>query len=167
MSYCQTKFQISDLFPKVTNFYFYDDDSSQVKKIKNIGIAAGIVIFFLAVICSMVNVEHFNVMNIVGAAAGGAFGGYAVFAFSTIGYGICKGMQGVGEVVGSRKAERKIEKKLKSLDSTFSYKLFEGQLIHFLKMTLFSDDTRNLACFEGTYVPEKYKDLIDRTIMEQ
>ena len=28
-------------------------------------------------------------------------------------------------------------------------------------MTLFSDDTRNLACFEGTYVPEKYKDLID------
>ena len=109
----------------------------------------------------MMNVEHFNVMNIVGAVAGGAFGGYAVFAFSTIGYGICKGMQGVGEVVGSRKAERKIEKKLKSLDSTFSYKLFEGQLISFLKMTLFSDDTRNLACFEGTYVPEKYKDLID------
>ena len=136
--YCQTKFQISDLFPKVTNFYFYDDDSSQVKKIKNIGIAAGILIFILAVIYSMMNVEHFNVMNIVGAVAGGAFGGYAVFAFSTIGYGICKGMQGVGEVVGSRKAERKIEKKLKSLD-----------------------DTRNLACFEGTYVPEKYKDLID------
>ena len=52
--YCQTKFQISDLFPKVTNFYFYDDDTSQVKKIKNIGIAAG-----------------------------AAFGGYAVFAFST------------------------------------------------------------------------------------
>lgn len=159
--YCQTKFQISDLFPKVTNFYFYDDDSSQVKKIKNIGIAAGILIFILAVIYNMMNVEHFNVMNIVGAVAGGAFGGYAVFAFSTIGYGICKGMQGVGEVVGSRKAERKIEKKLKSLDSTFSYKLFEGQLISFLKMTLFSDDTRNLACFEGTYVPEKYKDLID------
>ena len=107
------------------------------------------------------NVEHFNVMNIVGAAAGGAFGGYVVFAFSTIGYGICKGMQGVGEVVGSKKAERKIEKKLKSLDSTFSYKLFEGQLISFLKMTLFSEDTSNLACFEGDYVPEKYKDLID------
>ena len=93
--YCQTKFQISDLFPKVSNFYFYDDDSSQVKKIKNIGIAAGILIFILAVIYSMMNVEHFNVMNIVGAVAGGAFGGYAVFAFSTIGYGICKGMQGV------------------------------------------------------------------------
>ena len=70
-------------------------------------------------------------------------------------------MQGVGEVVGSKKAERKIEKKLKSLDSTFSYKLFEGQLISFLKMTLFSDDTSNFACFEGAHVPERYKDLID------
>ncbi|MDD7333492.1 MAG: hypothetical protein PUG70_03770 [Lachnospiraceae bacterium] len=50
---------------------------------------------------------------------------------------------------------------MKAIDRTFSYKLFEGQLISFLKMILFTDDVKNLVCFEGTSVPEKYRDLVD------
>ena len=50
---------------------------------------------------------------------------------------------------------------MKSIDNAFSYKLFESQLISFLKMTLFTSDYKNLACFEGTSIPEKYRDLVD------
>lgn len=159
--YCQTKFQIPDLFPKVTNFYFYEQDSSEPKIIESAAKIGGIAFPLLEVIVGIVKHDMTAILIAPLLIPAGAFMGIALVAFPFLGYVIYKGAQGIGEIRGSKKAERKIGKRIKAIDRTFSYKLFEGQLISFLKMTLFSDDVKNLACFEGTHIPEKYNDLID------
>ncbi len=91
----------------------------------------------------------------------GAFMGIVIAAIPFLIYVIRKAAQGIGEIRDSKKAERKIEKRIKPIDRTFSYKLFESQLISFLKIILFSNDVKNLACFQGTHIHEKFKDLVD------
>lgn len=91
----------------------------------------------------------------------GAFIGLMCGGFAFLGYAIYKAIQGISEVGGSKSAERKIERKIQAFDSAFSYKLFEGQLLSFLKMALFTEEPGNLACFEGTSIPERYRDLVD------
>lgn len=159
--YCQTKFRMPDLFPKVTNFYFYEDDTPQ-PKFSQMGVIIGTVVALLYVVAFGMLRHDSSIFGVlVSAILLGAFTGYLCASLYCLGYMIYKAGQSIGEMSGSKKAERKIEKRIKAIDRTFSYKLFEGQLISFLKMTLFSDDVKNLACFEGTHVPEKYSDLID------
>ena len=159
--YCQTKFLMPDLFPKVTNFYFVEDDSSNPKIFKPAVIIGAVLMLLYEV---ALGVRHQDVSFLFGAPIAmliGAFLGYMCAAFLYLGYAIYRAVQGVGEVSGSKKAERKIENRMRVFDKTFSFKLFEGQLISFLKMTLFTEDPGNLACFEGTHIPERYRDLID------
>lgn len=159
--YCQTKFRMPDLFPKVTNFYFYEDDTSQPKLLK-IGVIIGTIVALLYVaVFGIIRHGGFGFGILLSAILLGAFVGYLGASLYCLVFMIYKATQGIGEIRGSKKAERKIEKRIKAIDRTFSYKLFEGQLISFLKMTLFSDDVKNLACFEGTHVPGKYSDLVD------
>ncbi|MGN0279255.1 MAG: hypothetical protein ACI4C4_07860 [Lachnospiraceae bacterium] len=159
--YCQTRFLMPDLFPKVTNFYFYEDDSAQPSFLKWAAIIGGAITFLLEIILGIIRHDISTVLIAPLVIPLGAFGGILCSAFPYLGYAIYKASQGIGKISGSKKAERKIEKKMKALDRTFSYKLFEGQLISFLKMTLFTDDPKNLVCFEGTYIPEEYRNLID------
>ena len=41
--YCKARFLMPDLFPKVTNFYFYEDDSSKVDFIRNTVIIGAVI----------------------------------------------------------------------------------------------------------------------------
>ena len=159
--YCQTKFRMPDLFPKVTNFYLYEQDSAQPKLFPIAAIIGTIVAVLYVVVFGIIKHGGFGFWIILSAILLGAFVGYMGTNLFCLGYMIYKAAQGIGEIRGSKKAERKIEKRIKAIDRTFSYKLFEGQLISFLKMTLFTDDVKNLACFEGTHVPDKYRDLMD------
>ncbi|MDD6638901.1 MAG: hypothetical protein PUE81_09000 [Lachnospiraceae bacterium] len=159
--YCQTKFRMPDLFPKVTNFYFYEQDSSQPKFLP-IAVTIGSVVALLYIVAfGILRHGSSGFLILLSAILLGAFAGFLGTNLFCLGYMIHKAAQGIGEIRGSKKAERKIEKRMKAIDRTFSYKLFEGQLISFLKMILFTDDVKNLVCFEGTGVPEKYRDLVD------
>lgn len=159
--YCQTKFRMPDLFPKVTNFYFYEQDSTEPKFLP-IAVIIGTVVALLYIVAfGIIRHDSSGLLVLLSAILLGAFAGFLGTNLFCLGYMIYKAAQGIGEIRGSKKAERKIGKRIKAIDRTFSYKLFEGQLISFLKMILFSDDVKNLACFEGTHVPEKYSDLVD------
>ena len=159
--YCQTKFRMPDLFPKVTNFYFYEQDSTQPKFLP-IAVIIGTVVALLYIVAfGIIRHDSSGFGVLLSAILLGAFAGFLDTNLFCLGYVIYKGAQGIGEIRGSKKAERKIGKRIKAIDRTFSYKLFEGQLISFLKMILFSDDVKNLACFEGTQIPEKFSDLVD------
>lgn len=159
--YCQTKFRMPDLFPKVTNFYLYEQDSTQPKLLPIAVIIGTVVALLYLVVFGIIGHDSSGFWVLLSAILLGAFTGFLGTNLFCLGYMIYKAAQGIGEIRGSKRAERKIEKRIKAIDRTFSYKLFEGQLISFLKMTLFTNDVKNLACFEGTHVPEKYSDLVD------
>lgn len=160
--YCQSKFMMTDLFPKVTNFYLYeDDDSSKVNLMLIPAIIGGLVAYIYEFLFLMPEHDLLNILLGAIAIPFGAIAGYILGVIPFMGYAIYKAIAGIGAVGASKIAEKKIEKKMKSIDNAFSYKLFESQLISFLKMTLFTSDYKNLACFEGTSIPEKYRDLVD------
>lgn len=159
--YCRTKFQMPDLFPKVTNFYFFEDHPSQPRFLQTAVIVGAVIAFLYEAVNGIIRQDISALFSTLIAIPLGAFAGLLCGALPYLGYIIYKSVQGVGEISGSKKAERKIRKKVIAVDSSFSYKLFEGQLISFLKMILFSKDVKNLACYEGTHIPEKYRNIID------
>ena len=159
--YCKARFLMPDLFPKVTNFYFYEDDSSKVDFIRNTVIVGAVIAALYELVQCLESRQLLDFVMVPVAGLMGAFIGLMCGGFAFLGYAIYKAIQGISEVGGSKSAERKIERKMQAFDSAFSYKLFEGQLLSFLKMALFTEEPGNLACFEGTSIPERYRDLVD------
>lgn len=159
--YCQNKFMMTDLFPKVTNFYMFENDTNDMTIPKVGAVLGAIALCIYQVILGNITLNPMAIIMILVSILGGGFAGYIASLPIFLVYAICKGIKGTAEVGGSKSAEKQIERKMKQVDPNFSYKIFEGQLVSYLQMVLFSNDISNLSCFEGGSVPEKYKDLID------
>ena len=85
--YCQTKFRMPDLFPKVTNFYFYEDDSSKPVAIVELAAKIGAVaVPLFEVIVGIVKHEMTVILIAPLLIPMGAFMGIALVALPFLGY---------------------------------------------------------------------------------
>ena len=160
--YCGARFMMQDLFPKVTNFFTYDSDTKEATDKLKIGMhIGGVILLLYAIIRGLIEGQMAMVILSPLFYPMGMFMGLVAEALPFLVYIFYRANKDISQYLGSKRSERKIEKKLLQYDRFFSYKLFEGQIFSFLKMALFSENVDNLACFEGSSIPEKYKNLID------
>lgn len=162
--YCGTRFQMTDLFPKVTNFYYsdYEVNLSVIRGSKLVG--AGYAA--LVVLVGMLRAPSFGYR--VEALLAGIFWvplfsflGYLTFSVLFMIYSLFRGLFSVHRCVGRDRARFKITAFLKKYDPTFSYDYFLGKVVSLLKIILFTDDRSNLAVCQGKVAGDAFLDIVD------
>ena len=170
-AYCGTHFKISELFPKVTNYYFIEDVSGTEKEINNSikkSVFLWMFIFFIVYTLNFSIKHKFSgnflaeLANCVGVSVlSGGIIGYILWAFkklvSMFG-GAVKALPMLFDTVGSRKY---FEQKMKEYSPEFSFEYFSAKAVSYLKMLIYSEDARNLPIYTGESIGECTKDIVD------
>ena len=152
--YCHTRFLISDLFPKVTSYYFQhsflmNEKESKQKTFK--WVLGGILTVFLPCLPGTIGEYGFGglLVCLIASIPMGAFFGYITMSICMLFHllGAAAGeLLKLPNVAGTKK---KISRLLKPYDPYFSYEHFCGQMVNLLKIILFTDDLENSPVYEG------------------
>ncbi len=173
---CRTRFLMSDLFPKVTNYFFVKDQaygqkefSSLIRKFLIFGVLAGISAFLISQYAvgafptdasDVGKIIEFVVATLMCGGLG-IIAGYILWAISKIFSLFLDAFKVIGMLGPNLKAKYSLPKFMQQFDPNFSYEYFVGKLTSMLKIMVFSDDYENLAIYEGPPLENTFKDIID------
>lgn len=173
--YCGTRFLMQELFPKITHYYTQMAPSNLIKNVKPciaLGIVAALAIFTVSDIPLLqkdiaaqgpiMAVAHLFGFGL--AAAAGAFLGYILFAFSTIGRVFYEAVLSIPKLMEYYRVKRTLPVFMRQFEPNFSLDYFICKLFAAINMIGYSDDLSDCAVFEGTLADgEKNRigDLID------
>ena len=168
--HCGTHFLMSELYPKVMNYFIYENEDSERRKIKN---KRDLTILITACILPMIIVEiiigmfinqgrSITVNVIFGIFSGilcGAMLGGILFIFKKLFevLGLMgKSLRGGGHTAPTLLNANKIKKN----DPEFSSEYFRDKIISLFRMAVYSKDAAELACCKCR-CPEKAADIIE------
>lgn len=160
--YCGTRFRVSEMYPKVTNFYALDsgiDKSISLRKIMKLFVGC---FLFATAICACglltdifsgieITVEEMIPMMYVGTYIWG------ILLYPVI-FQIADSMK---VLHGMRGAKRKVTLKLRKLDPAFSYDYFEGKALSLLRMIVFAEQPTECAQYIGSRLAPQLADIVD------
>lgn len=164
--HCHTRFLISDLFPKVTGYYFEYDFAMNKKeaKVKTAKwIMGGIIaVFLMASVSALLRGEDPRIlMTLIGSFPIGAAAGY--FAMSlcmALGlFGFAGG--NIPRLLKTAGTKGKLTRLMQPYDKSFSYEYFTGRILSLIKMIIYADNTKNLAVYEGDEKVPDYSDIVE------
>lgn len=162
--YCGTHFIVSEMYPKVTNFYVLEnmpDTKLTGGRLIKVAKWAFVVAFIMTVYMKISDMD-------IGLEYANSFGGTLLIAY--IAYfiaGICVSpviatiAEGMPVTFGVMGAKANITTKLRKYDESFSYDYFEGKALSLLRMIIFSKDPTKSVQYRGEALPEAYADIID------
>lgn len=161
--HCHTRFLMTDLFPKVTGYYFEHDVAMNKKeaKVKTVKWVMGgiIVTFLLASVSALLRGEDPQILlTLIGSLPIGAFLGYFVMSLCmAVGLFGAAG-RSLPRLIRTAGTKGKLTRFLQPYDKSFSYEHFTGRILNLLKMMIFADNVKNMAVYEGE---EKLPDCSD------
>ena len=157
-SYCGTRFQMDDLFPKVTSYYFLENPGMTKNEfMKGYATAYVITLISTMILCIIFNR---SIGYYIGFALGSfplAYVFYAYFLFMKL---IVGAIASAGKM-GTAGSRAKFESKMKSISPEFSYEYFTSKVLSLIKTAVFSKDEQELMFYEGGALSPKMKDIID------
>lgn len=168
--YCDSHFLMSELYPKVMNFFVTENedkakrDEKNKRELKTFIIASSILMIILGMIFDLFSGQSQSTsMNIFseifgGLLCGGMIGGmlfvlkklFEVFAL------MGKDLRGGGKTASTLFYANKIKKN----DPEFSSEYFRDKIMSLFRMAVYSKDATELACCKCK-CPEKAKDIIE------
>jgi hypothetical protein len=160
--YCGTGFLMSELYPKVVNFfiseqYSRDKDAAKNKRELAIFIAASILLILICVLFSGQN--NSIIETIIGSILIGGIIGVVLFGvkklFEVI-FFMGKNMRGGGSTGSTLYYANKIKRH----DPEFSSEYFRDKITSLFRMAVYSKDATELACCK-CQCPEKAADIIE------
>ncbi len=156
--YCHTRFLISDLFPRISNFYFLRDYSLSEREAKSdqfkwmaAGAAAVFIIRIPGVVMDLFHGENLFVLlfSILLSAGVGAVAGYFALSLSMFSHIMKDAFKQVPRASGQIAAKTKLTDFMKQYDPGFSFEYFFGKVQSLLKILIFTDDRSRLAVYDG------------------
>ena len=168
--YCGSKFQMSELYPKITNHYLVTDLSFTGPEMRyylmKFMIGTGVVMFIAFLIGMAVRGEFSPlrignlIMSIIGSVFFGVVMGYFLASLSLI----FKLFFEAGKTVpmmGAIGAGKRFESYMKKYSPEFSYEYLTGKTVALLKMILFAKDPQELPFYHGEALDDRFCDLVD------
>lgn len=172
--FCGTQYKMSDLFPKVTSYYFIEDvglagDEDKRDKRKFMIGAVIIVLLFSCIVDFFAFKDQyaqgeFNFGLLfaplflipIGIAVGYfAYSFYLIFRTIVVGSRQSAGKWGA---IGSR---GRFEKNMKSIFPDFSFEYFTSKAISLIKTAVYAPDEKELLFYRGDALAPEFKDIID------
>lgn len=162
--YCGTRFRMTDLFPKVTNFFYSDFEISyntiRGSKLAGAGLAAAMILVGMMRAPTYADRVQIFLSGLF-MVPFFSFIGYLMLAIVMMIYSIIHGMADAPRYFGGNRARKKITAFLREYDSSFSYDYFVSKMVSLLKIILYSGDRENLAVCKAKVEDTAFRDIID------
>lgn len=161
-SYCGTKFLMSQLYPKVTNYYILENLPNGKFSIKDL--------FDIIIVCFLfVTILSFSLYFIAPDIfrdydtkevlftlySGGLIWGLILFPIISL------AKKSIPVMVGTVGAKSQITAKLKGFDPSFSYDYFEGKALSLLRMIVYADNPQKYIQYEGKGLAASFENIVD------
>lgn len=169
--YCGTFFKMTDLFPKVTGFYFVRDVSGTQTELKQsiLKIAKPLVIafsilLFLAYLGNPDMNRSILLCAVVAVLGGSIFGGilgYVLWAVRMLASMFWTAGKGIPMLFNAAGSGKRFISQMKRYSPEISFEYFTGKVVSILKMILFSEDAGELTCYAGAPLGGMFDNLID------
>ena len=168
--YCGSKFQMSELYPKITNHYLVTDLSFTGPEMKyylmKFMIGTGVMMFiaFLVGMAARGEFHPLKVGNLILSIIGSAFFGVVLGYFLASIVLLFRLFVAAGKTVpmmGAIGAGRRFESFMKKYSPEFSYEYLTGKTVALLKMILFARDPQELPFYLGGPLDDHFQDLVD------
>ena len=163
--YCDTKFLMDELYPKVMYYSIEEAHKSGTEKNQLVKCMIGTALFCLVIgiASQIINGKSVGVLDIVGLLFGGAVFGFVpwlFFMFISTFFKMGKNLRGAGKTASSLRFCHNMRK----LDPTFSTEYFRDKSLSLLKLMLYSRDPQELTvCRCDDPFPEKLREIVDTT----
>ena len=168
--HCGTRFLISELYPRVMNYFIYENNDSAKNAAKNkhdltvLITACAIPLVTVGLIADLFKGQGQNmvlmiIIGILGRIFGGAILGVTLFVFKKLFevLGLMgKQMRGGGHTISTLLYANKIKRH----DPEFSSEHFRDKIMSLFRMAVYSQDATELACCKCK-CPEKAADIIE------
>lgn len=169
--YCGTFFNMTDLFPKVTNFFFVEDSGGTGKELKY---SIGKMIALCALPSMIGYTIYFHnhavagewiIFSIIsGILAGlmfGAITGYLLWAvFKLVSLFINAG-KSMPMLINSAGSGKRFVSQMKQYSPEFSYEYFSDKVVSVLKMIIYSDNAQELPNYVGEPLGNMFSDIVE------
>ena len=157
-SHCGTRFQMDDLFPKVTSYYFLDSPGMTKDEFRS-GYLVSYIITLIAmfIICLVLRK---GIGSYIVSAIASIVLGYILYAYYLIIKLIAGAISSAGKM-GTAGSRSKFEKRMKKISPEFSYEYFTSKALSLIKTAVFSENESGLLFYEGEKLDPKMKDIID------
>ena len=170
--FCGTRFLVDDLYPKAVNYYTLPAAQELLKRLKPFAIVGAIAMAAFGLIYNFrsifVEPSQYGIFSFIGwilyaaiAAAGGAFLGYLVGAFSIFFEVIIRAIASVPVIIKYGTAKRRLPNFMHRYSPDFSTDRFVGKLISILNIIVYSEDIDNCALYCGKPITDNLADIID------
>lgn len=169
--YCGTFFKISDLFPKVTNFFFVKDFGGTEEELKH-KIGKGIwpcvivsIVIYLIYFLTNPEVNGSIILSMIGGIVGaGVFGAIVSYLFWTI-RTLASLFKNAGKsmpmLLNTAGSEKRFVSEMQKYSPEFSYTYFSDKVISALKMIIFSENAQKLPNYKGDAVNDLFADIVE------
>lgn len=154
--YCGTYFKMTDLFPKVSNYFFIQDVSGTEKEVKGqisrfiipcillsiIGYASGVFNLLFGVKTQLSLLASIP----AGIICGGILG-YVVWATSTLFTLFKNAGKSMPMLINTAGSEKRFANRMKKYSPEFSYEYFSDKVVSLLKTVLFTEEPSKLPFY--------------------
>ncbi|EWM52223.1 hypothetical protein [Ruminococcus flavefaciens] len=157
-SHCRTKFQMDDLFPKVTSYYFLDSPGMTKEEFRSgYLISYTITLIAMFILCLVLRK---GIGSYIVSAIASIVLAYILYAYFLLMKLIVGAISSAGKM-GTAGSRRKFETRMKKISPEFSYEYFTSKTLSLIKTAVFSENEKDLLFYEGEKLDPKMKDIID------
>ncbi|SCW45597.1 hypothetical protein SAMN02910456_01206 [Ruminococcaceae bacterium YRB3002] len=175
---CSTKFEIDNVFPCVYSYYSMiwpmpkkDFVNRGIKIAMQAGLGAAGTILVLSFLGLLFAYDSRVIFALFGAVVLALMAGWITFCIVYAGVAIYTSVHATAGLVtmaantmdmtGAMASQTRTEAAVRPLDPGFSFKLFEGKVLSYLKTLAYSDNRQNCSIYMGTGDLSFMDDLVD------
>ena len=150
-TYCGTRFQMDELFPKITSYYFLEDPGMKKEEFLSGYLRVYVVsLIALYILCCIFNWKEFSPVSlfthiprligvVLGLPLANLFFSYVLYAYFLFMRMIVKAIASTGKM-GTAGSRRKFEARMKRVSPEFSYEYFTSKALSLIKTAVFSQN---------------------------
>ncbi len=169
--YCGACFQMSDIFPVVSNYYILEDggftEEESKAYMRKYMVVTGI-LFFIYVLFQYRHqligpggsLALILLTALVSSVLGGVVMGWLISAFALLGKAIWEAGRSL-PLLPSLGSGPWFVRQMKQYSPEFSWEYFSNKVISMLKMIIFTDELSDLPVYEGEPLGDMFKDVVD------
>ncbi|MCH5257786.1 MAG: hypothetical protein J1D87_10870 [Lachnospiraceae bacterium] len=165
--YCRTYFEMNELFPKVTNFYFIKDSGDIDQSLRRVMFACSIpsIVALTSVYCMRAENTAQIIYSIIGGIIAGIIlgvvEGYILYAFFMLFLMFIEAGKSLPMLINSAGSGHRFVYLMKRYSPEFSFEYFSDKVVSLIKMIIYSDDAEQLPYYEGESIGNRFLDVIE------
>lgn len=174
--FCGTFFEMNELFPKVTNYYFLKDSGYTDKEIKrSIGKVMLPFMAFFSIYYIISFIVNYNpkdaggvpltvfllMMCMIGGAVAGAIIGYFLWAIGKLCSVFTEAGKAIPMLVNSAGSGQRFVSFMSQYSPEFSFEYFSEKVVSMIKMIIYSENASDLPYYEGPPLGSRFLNVIE------